>query len=157
ERACACRELHGRFTVITDPVTLATEETDTGRLVRAGASAVLWCLAVPGAHRQAWEHIQTDLLAPATSLLTEGNTIVPVLEPDLLVMVMSPRLQRSRWKPDAWALASRADLVIINSYQSDREAIGRLASEVAAHRGGTAPAVEDVGRPLENWDDSSLR
>ena len=156
ERACACRELHGRFTVITDPATLAMEETDTGRLLGAGASSVLWCLAVPGAHRQAWDHIRSELIPPGARLLTEGNTIVPVLDPDLLVMVMSPSVPRSRWKPDTWSLAERADVVVINRHASDAPAIERLVSEVASRR-GKKPAVEDVSRPLDEWSDPSLK
>ncbi len=157
EKACACRELHGRFTVVTDPEVLATEDTDTGRLTRAGARSVLWCLALAGAHREAWDHLRTDLLAAEDDLITEGNSVIPVLDPDLLLMVMSPRLPRERWKPDTWSLVLRADLVVINPFDSSREACEALAEEVARARGGQRPPTEDVSTPLSSWSDPSLR
>ena len=156
ERACACRELHGRFTVVTDPVVLATEDTDTGRLTRAGAHSVLWCLTQAGAHAEAWQHLRDNLLAAAELLLTEGNSIIPFLAPDLLVMVMSPMTPRERWKSDTWPLVSRAHVVIINSHESGPSEIEPLAAEVAAVRGGQRPLVEDVSRPLAAWSGSLL-
>src|SRR5262245_39184458 len=116
ERACACRSLHGRFTVVTDPAVLEMEETDTGRLTQAGARSVLWCLAQPGAHREAWEHLRRELLGASGAAITEGNSAVPVLNPDLLVTVLSPRLDRRHWKPDTWDLVRRSGLVVINRY-----------------------------------------
>lgn len=156
ERACACRELHGRFTVITDPVVLATEQTDTGRLTRAGARSVLWCLMQTGAHAEAWRHLQDELLTESSLLLTEGNTIIPHLKPDLLVMVMSPATPRERWKPDTWSLVARADVVIVNSHGRERAQAEPLAAEVAAARHGERPPIEDVTRPLAAWSSPRL-
>ena len=156
QRACACRELHGRFTVITDPGILATEQTDTGRLTRAGARSVLWCLTQADAHAEAWMHLREELLAGVDLLLTEGNSIIPILSPDLLVVVMSPVTPRERWKPDTWPLVARAHVVIINSHRSDQAGIERLAAEVSAARGGSIPSVEDVSRPLAEWNGPEL-
>lgn len=156
EKACACRSLHGSFTIVTDPEVLAAESTDTGRLTAAGARSVLWCLAQPGAHATAWEHLRAELLGGTRVLLTEGNSVVPVLDPDLLIVVMSPLLPRSRWKRDAWTLARRADHVVLNNYQSEPGALEALAVELAAARGGRRPPVEDLSLPLENWVDRSL-
>ena len=157
EKACACRELHGRFTVVTDPDMLAMEDTDTGRLTRAGARSVLWCLSMAGAHHEAWEHLRADLLSDRDDIITEGNTIIPVIQPDLLLMVMSPHVPRPRWKPDAWDLARRADLVVINAYAASDSEIDTLAAELALQRGGRRPAVEDVSRPLVSWKEPSVR
>ena len=157
ERACACRSLHGRYTVVTDPAVLAMEETDTGRLSRAGARSVLWCLAQPGAHREAWDHLRRELLDPGGDAITEGNSAVPILAPDLLVTVLSPRLDRGRWKPDAWELVRRSDLVIINSYGASEAQIEALDREVAREASDARAAVEDVSFPLESWVDGRLR
>jgi hypothetical protein len=157
ERACACRELHGRYTVVTDPQVLATEDTDTGRLTRAGARAVLWCLARVGAHEEAWAHLKAALVPEDADLITEGNTVVPHLRPDLLVMVASPRLPRGRWKPDAWDLMRRADHVVVNPHGAGAEGAAVLAEEIAAARGGRQPSIEDVSRPLARWRDASVR
>jgi hypothetical protein len=157
EKACACRSLHGRYTVVTDPGVIAMEDTDTGRLVRAGGSPVLWCLALAGAHDEAWDHIRRDLLPAGASVLTEGNTVVPILAPDLLVMVASPRLPKDRWKPDAHDLMRRADVVVVNRHGCSPESIAALADEITAVRGGRPPAVEDVVLPLASWRDATLR
>ncbi|HEY3176449.1 MAG TPA: hypothetical protein VGK94_11905 [Candidatus Polarisedimenticolia bacterium] len=156
EKACACRSLHGRFTIVTDQAVLGEDETDTGRLTRAGARSVLWCLAQPDAHAEAWNHLRDDLLGGARVLLTEGNTVVPVLDPDLLIVVMSPQLARGRWKPDAWTLVERAHHVVINNHRSDPAALEALATEVAAVRNGRRPPVEDVSLPLRAWADRTL-
>ncbi len=153
EKACACRELHGRFTVVTDPKTLLMEETDTGRLSQAGARQVLWCLAQPDAHREAWDHVRINLLEPTEGVVTEGNTAIPILRPDLLLMVMSPSIPRARWKPDAWDLARRAEVVMINSFNASADALRTLAEEVAAARNGELPSIQDVSRPLAEWQD----
>ena len=156
EKACACRELHGRFTVVTDPVVLATENTDTGRLTRAGARSILWCLTQSGAHAEAWRHLRDELLTDTRCLVTEGNSIIPFLEPDLLVMVMSPNTPRDRYKPDTWPLVRAAQYVVINNHESTPADIDRLAAEVAAQRDGRVPAIEDVSRPLSLWLDPTL-
>ncbi len=157
EKACACRSLHGRYTVVTDPRVISMEDTDTGRLVRAGGSPVIWCLALVGAHDEAWDHIRRDLLPSGASVLTEGNTVVPILKPDLLVVVASPRLPKERWKPDAADLIRRADVVVVNRHGCSEDVIGALADEIAGLRGGRAPAVEDVVLPLASWRDATLR
>jgi len=157
ERSCACRSLHGRFNIVTDPDVLMTEETDTGRLGRAGARSVLWCLALPGAHQDAWNHLCREFLAREEAIITEGNTVIPVLSPDLLVMVISPRVPRERWKPDSWGLIRRADLVVLNNHEASAAPIDDMAAEIAAVRGGARPLIEDVSRPLANWSDRALR
>jgi len=156
EKACACRELHGAYTVVTDPAILAMAESDTGRLTRSGARAVLWCLARPGAHAEAWAHLRQGLLPEGAVLLTEGNSIVPWIDPDLLIMVMSPLLPKGRWKQDAWDLARRADVVVVNPRGADRDDVESLVEETAARCAGLRPPVVDVAASLESWDGGSI-
>ena len=156
EKSCACGELHSDFTVVTDPAKLEAEDTDTGRLARAGARAVIWCLARPGAHAAAWAHVKTMLPPGRGEVLTEGNSVVPALAPDLLMMVMSPKLPREKWKTDAWTLARRADVVIVNPHECGAQEVGGLVAEVARELGGRTPVVADVSRPLEEWADGSI-
>jgi hypothetical protein len=73
--------------------------------------------------------------------------------PDFLLMVMSPVLPRARWKPDAWNLARRADVVVLNTHGAGEEDLRRLGEEVAGARGGRIPALQDVSRPLAEWID----
>jgi len=157
EKACACRELHGDFRVVTDSKVLETEESDTGRLARAGARTVIWCLCRPGAHAEAWSHLQKIARHDGSDLLTEGNTILGTIEPDLLLFVMSPRLPRQRWKADTWALARRAAAVVLNSFEAPAGEVDALAAEVALHRGGSRPPIVDVSQPLAGWAGGALR
>ena len=157
ETACACRTLHGDYTVVTDPEVLAAENTDTGRLTRSGASSVLWCLSMVGSHEEAWRHLRTDLLDESANVITEGNTIIPFLRPDLLIMVASPDVPRDRWKPDTADLMARADHMVLNRHGGDRQDIEALRDEIALLRGGREPIIQDVSRPLDEWADPSLK
>ena len=154
---CACRELRGPFTVVRDGATLLTSDTDTARLSEAGASAVLWCLARPGAHAAAWDHLRATDLADTGAILTEGNTILSVLWPDRLIMVMSPAIPEDRWKRDTWDLVARAAHIIVNTHDAPAGAVDDLARRVAGAREGREPIVADVSRPLASWDGGVLR
>lgn len=156
ETDCACRSLHGRYTIVDDPEVLGRESTDTGRLARAGALSVRWCLARPGAHAAAWGRLREALTGGRGDVITEGNSVVPILDPDLLVTVMSPAVPRERWKPDAWDLARRADLVVINPYGAAEIDAHALADEVAGARPAAPPIVQDLSVPLASWPDPML-
>lgn len=155
EISCACRELHGAFTIVRDEDRISMAGTDTGRMTRAGASAVWWCLARPGAHREAWDHLRRDVLPAGQECLVEGNSAIPVLAPDRLVVILTPRLARARWKPDAWDLAGRADHLLINPWGAEEGEISALAAE-AERRGGRPPLVQDPAVPLPEWPDPGL-
>ncbi len=155
--ACACRSLHGRFTVVTDASVLGMPDTDTGRLTGAGARRVLWCLARPDAHAEAWGHIRQDLIPGEELVLTEGNTAIPVLKPDLLIFVASPAVDRGRWKPDAEKLIRDADHVIVNPHGGDEAAASALADALGRHRGGVRPPIVDVSQPMASWEAPALR
>lgn len=158
ENSCACRELHGAFTVITDPGRLHEEGTDTGRLARAGASRVLWCLAKPSAHESLWRHLSGGVLGEEEALLTEGNKIAGVCSPRGVVVVAQAGVARERWKSDVWDLVKIADLVVVNDPGPDAAApllphpagSERLAEELRAVTGAPV-VVENVARPLSEW------
>lgn len=159
ETACACRALHGMFTIISDPAIIGQEETDTGRLSRAGAVRTLWGLAIPSALSRLWEHLTSEVLRQGERVISEGNRIVPVVSPDVLVMVVGPDVPRGRWKSDTWDLIARADLVVINDHAPAAGAIvPSIASLEREIRGRTrAPViVQDAALPLERWSDGTL-
>lgn len=153
---CACRELKGPFTVVRDEATLLAPDTDTARLAQAGATSVLWCLARPGAHAAAWDHLRAADLSGADAVLTEGNTILSVLWPDRLLMVMSPAVPEARWKEGTWDLVQRARHVIVNTHEAGPDAVGDLSRRVAGERAGRLPIVADLSRPLTDWDGGAL-
>jgi len=162
ETACACRSLHGMYTVISDPAIIDQEGTDTGRLARAGAARTLWGLSIPSAHPRLWSHLISEVLSPGERLITEGNRIVPVISPDRLVMVMGPEVPAGRWKDDTWDLVGRADAVVVNERvrtgsvpEAQGESIESLRREIA--RRTKAPViVQDVTVPLPGWHDPTL-
>ncbi|HKY31297.1 MAG TPA: hypothetical protein VJV23_02090 [Candidatus Polarisedimenticolia bacterium] len=154
--SCACRELKGAFTIVDDPRTLLAAGTDTGRLAGAGAVPVLWCLARPGAHAEAWRRLRSERLGPCAAILTEGNAIVREISPDLLVAVVSPAAPRERWKADSWDLIRRAGVVVVNSHGGDAAGLEGIVRDVAAARGGLRPPVADLTRPMTEWDGGRL-
>ncbi len=163
EVACACRDLHGRYTIISDPTIIEMPDTDTGRLSRAGAARTLWCLALPSAHAEAWRHLTSEFLAPDERLITEGNRAVPILSPEALVVVANPHVPRGRWKSDTWDLIARCDLVVVNDFRAPEETEAgapsppalALAREIGA-RANAPVAVQDVAVPLARWADTTL-
>lgn len=157
ETACACRELHGLYTIISAPSIIEQPDTDTGRLAGAGAARTLWALALPQAHRRLWDHLTTEVLLPDERVISEGNRIIPALAPQALVMVIGPEVPRSRWKADTWELVGRADLVVINAHGpgAGSGAVDSLLPEIR-DRARAPVVVQDVAIPLARWGDGSI-
>jgi len=157
ETACACRELHGLYTIISDPAIIEQPDTDTGRLAGAGAARTLWALALPQAHRRLWDHLTSEVLRPDERVISEGNRIIPALSPEALVIVIGPDVPRSRWKADTWDLVGRADLVVINAHgpSAGPAAAGSLDPEIR-DRTRAPVVVQDVTVPLAGWSDGTL-
>jgi Ni2+-binding GTPase involved in maturation of urease and hydrogenase len=152
---CACRRLEGPFTVIGDPSIIGQPETDTGRMVDAGAARTLWCLAKPGCHREMWESVIGSHLGEDELVLAEGTGVIDVMGPERVIMVASAGPPRERWKESTWPLMERSDLVVVNRHDGSAEAVARLAEEISGKV--EAPVViEDVARPLSEWADPSL-
>lgn len=123
QRRCACTRLHDAFTVISDDETIRMPNTDTGRIAAAGAHPVIWCLAQPERHAEAWEHVR-ELLPPDRDILTEGNSALLVLPSDALIFLVNPAMPRKFWKSNWRALAERAQAIVVNDAP---EAVGRRA------------------------------
>lgn len=158
QRRCACSKLHDEFNVVSDPETLGQPDTDTGRLVAAGATPVLWCLAREEAHGAAWSHVR-DLLPPRADVLTEGNTAMLTIPSDTRLFVVNPCMPRRFWKPNWTELAPRAHAVIVNEAP---EALGRRPSadgdereaalaEVQAVTPDVPRIVARLGEPFREW------
>ncbi|MBI3448364.1 MAG: hypothetical protein HY049_05540 [Acidobacteria bacterium] len=155
EVECACRKLHGRYTILSERGVIEREGTDTGRLTRAGASRVLWALAVPGAHAEMWRHLDAEVLAGGERLVTEGNRIIPVVDPALVVMVIPPGLPEETWKSDTWDLVARAGVVVVNARGEGAAPCGPLVARLR-DRTRAAITVQDVSIPLSAWPDGTL-
>jgi len=155
EVECACRKLHGRYTIVSDGGVIDREGTDTGRLGRAGASRVLWALAVPGAHAEMWRHLEAEVLTGGERIVTEGNRIIPVVDPALVVVVVPPGLSEETWKPDTWDLIARAGVVVVNVRGDAGAGCGPLVARLK-ERTRAAITVQDVSIPLAAWPDGTL-
>ena len=157
QKRCACTQLHDRFNVITDPEILAQENTDTGRITAAGARGVLWCLARPDAHGEAWEHVKKMLPADG-ELVTEGNSALLVVPSDALIFLVNPCMPRKFWKANWKPLAEKASVIVVNEAP---EAIGKRRPAEAEERRASLREVQEaapetpriVARLEAPWDE----
>ena len=153
---CPCHRLEGSFLLCDDPNVLAQPETDTGKLVAAGARQTFWGVARPDGYPALVDLLRRDRFRESTSLLTEGNTVLGHLSPDFLLFVVNPCLPRDWWKSDSERLLEAADLIVVNPFLPEGE------RTVAAQ----SPSVEQVliphadkcvrgqgGLRLDRWKD----
>ena len=134
---CPCHRLEGSFLLCEDPSVLAQPNTDTGKLVEAGARQTIWGVARPDGYPALVDLLHRDRFRESTVLLTEGNTVLGHLTPDLLLFVVNPLLPRDWWKGDSERLMETADLVVVNPFLPETD------------RSGTAqdPSVEQILAP----------
>ena len=153
---CPCHRLEGSYLLCDDPNVLAQPETDTGKLVAAGAGQTFWGVARPDGYPALVDLLRRDRFRESTSLLTEGNTVLGHLSPDFLLFVVNPCLPRDWWKSDSERLLEAADLIVVNPFLPEGE------RTVAAQ----SPSVEQVliphagkcvrgqgGLRLDRWKD----
>ena len=111
---CALKVSSGSHTpspIVTDPEVLARPGTDTGALLRAGATTVLWVNASGG--RLAIELGRAlEMFPPGCTLVVEGNSALEHLDADFSVFVMG--VPFSDFKPSAEQALSKADLVLVD-------------------------------------------
>ena len=102
-----CSSLDGNF-VITEE-TNRTSDKDTSRLLRAGASRVLW-LRVIRTHLQEGLKALLEVIGPDAVSVCESNSLRQVVEPGLFLMV-GTRGQKT-WKSSARRVKEHADRII---------------------------------------------
>ena len=119
---CPCHRLEGSFLLCEDRDVLAQPDTDTGKLVQAGARPTFWGVARPDGYPALVDLLRRERFLESTVLLTEGNTVLGHLAPDLLLFVVNPLLPRDWWKGDSERLLEAADLVVVNPFlpEADR-------------------------------------
>ncbi len=140
QRRCACTRLHEAFTVISDDQAIRTENTDTGRIARAGADPVIWCLCKPGEHAAGWAHVQ-ELLPGDRELVTEGNSAMEVIPSDALIFLVNPAMPQKFWKSNWLALLQRSRAVVVNDAPG---ALGRRAAAAPEERRRALDAVHEA-------------
>lgn len=94
-----------------DPTVLSRPDTDTGKLLGAGAEKVVWLRSTPETLVEdlprALEHFPEDL-----PILVEGNTVTHHIRPLLAAFMMS--IPQERFKPSAHTALETADVVLLS-------------------------------------------
>lgn len=158
---CPCHRLEGSFLLCEDLDVLAQPDTDTGKLVQAGARQTFWGVARPDGYPALVDLLRRERFLESTALLTEGNTVLGHLAPDLLLFVVNPLLPRDWWKGDSERLLEAADLVVVNPFlpEADRcdaarnpavdETLARYADKCVRGRAGLRLDLWKDRRPFD--------
>jgi molybdopterin-guanine dinucleotide biosynthesis protein len=110
ERPCGvCASLGAPFEIVTDRRRLTGK--DTGRYIAAGADPVVWIKTRASALAEAVDAALQRL--GARPLIVEGNTPVPLIDPDIAIMV-DRAAERREIKPSAARILPRIDLALLN-------------------------------------------
>lgn len=153
---CPCHRLEGSFLLCEDANVLAQPDTDTGKLVEAGARQTLWGVARPDGYPALVDLLRRDRFRESTLLLTEGNTVLGHLAPDLLLFVVNPHLPRDWWKGDSERLLEAADLIVVNPFLPETNRTGTTDNPLVqrALDPYTHKCVHgQAGLGLDRWND----
>lgn len=88
----------------------ADPETDTGRMVRAGACPVFWVRTTGEDVAADFKEAVSRVEAPV--VIVEGNSVLDHLEPDYAVFIMNPTFDD--FKPSALRAIEKAHTVVVN-------------------------------------------
>lgn len=156
DSGCPCHRLEGSFLLCEDPNVLAQPDTDTGKLVEAGARQTFWGVARPDGYPALVDLLRRDRFRKSTVLLTEGNTVLGHLAPDVLLFVVNPLLPRNWWKGDSERLLEAADLVVVNPFRPEADRSGAV-QDSSIEQSLTPHADKCVrgqaGLRLDRWSD----
>jgi molybdopterin-guanine dinucleotide biosynthesis protein len=97
------------YSSITDDRKVLFEKgKDTGRLLEAGAANALWVQSF-GDELAETASMAVQMLSNLPGIVVEGNSMIEVLNPDIVVFVAG---SRERFKPGAERVLGMADIVI---------------------------------------------
>ncbi|MHC4213470.1 MAG: hypothetical protein ACYSWP_08880, partial [Planctomycetota bacterium] len=102
-----CASMEGSFIVTEE--TDAGLEKDTARLLRAGASRVLWMRVVEG-HLEEGLRCLLEVVGRDSVCLCESNSLRKVVEPDVFLIVRGPK--EVKWKRSSQEVRSFADVIV---------------------------------------------
>jgi molybdopterin-guanine dinucleotide biosynthesis protein len=94
--------------ITDDQEVLFAKGKDTGRLLEAGAEKVLWVQS-SGDELAETASMAVQMLSNLPGIVVEGNSMIEVLTPDIIVFVAG---SRERFKPGAERVLGMADIVI---------------------------------------------
>ena len=155
---CPCHQLEGDFLLCEDLTVLGQSETDTGKMVQAGAQKVLWGVARPEGYPALVKQLKNVVLNQSVNLLTEGNSVLKHLRPDLLLFVVNPSTAWKLRKKDSDYLMEIADFIIINRFSSSttnqKELEPELNQTLRLYK--KKQIKGEWLKPLDQWKDRTL-
>ena len=155
---CPCHQLEGDFLLCEDLTVLGQSETDTGKMVQAGAQKVLWGVARPEGYPALVKQLKNVVLNQSVNLLTEGNSVLKHLRPDLLLFVVNPSTAWKLRKKDSDYLMEIADFIIINRLSSSttnqKELEPELNQTLRLYK--KKQIKGEWLKPLDQWKDRTL-
>ncbi|MDY6795714.1 MAG: hypothetical protein SWK76_10625 [Actinomycetota bacterium] len=130
--------------VLEETGELAGSDTDTARLLRAGARPVFWIRTTAENLPEHLGVVLERLEAPA--VIVEGNSVLEHLEPDYAIFIMGPTFED--FKPSANNAIAKAHTVVINgSERLDGGRILELEREIKRRNpDAKAVVVSELGR-----------
>lgn len=111
---CATDDHSWALTEEKDP----TGDSDTSRLLKAGAVRAWWVRTQQGRLAEAMPAVRAKL-ADAANVIFESNSVLKFLRPDLYVTVLDP--STADFKDSAREFLDRADAVVLHDNQIDHE------------------------------------
>ena len=111
----ACDAGYEPFEVITSDAVLREKGKDTGQLLRAGASKVVWLQSDPSVEA-AGITAALDCFGKEHNLVIEGNSFLRVKSADVAILVVSPLTYKI--KRSAKLLLNKIDFIAINLHKS---------------------------------------
>jgi hypothetical protein len=135
---------HGPEGLVSDRDLISAPGTDTGALVEAGATLVLWVNAPPGELERELDEAMGAFRGGGI-LIVEGNSALAHIKSDFAVFLMS--VPFSTFKPSALAALAKADLVLVNLAGELAVAdVGSLAGELAERAPGAKVLFFEEGQ-----------
>ena len=111
----ACEPPEGGFEIVTDGAVLAQPDTDTSRLLAAGASRVLWLRSLAECLPQALQSALA-VLSDSCGVVVESTTAIPLLQGYRILVTNGGSRDI---KDSARACMAHVDLVVVNLMEPD--------------------------------------
>jgi len=113
---CPCHRLQTNYFLCKDLQTLGESDTDTGKIIEAGAWPMFWGVARPDGYPALVEELHSSYFNQHTRIVTEGNSILEHLVPDFLLFVVNPYLPKQSWKKNSEKLLVDSDFIVVNPF-----------------------------------------